>query len=306
MALQLRNFPNHSLLMAFSVPTPLDLLEAYEFCGRLKMWTWNIFALLIHVPVKVEGSISNSLLFAIDASPRWFECRVLWINLSIIDDLHDLPQVMVGDFNDIISSEDKQGNRPSASHIAEFHACLNYCNLIYLGFSGPKYTWTNSQGVSSLNMQRLDRDFANPNWHSLFPEAIVTHLTHTHLDHCPILLAFITIPFASLPVLLGLRVSGLLTLTSLVLLSKLGPYPPPISRILSTIFLPQLLLGINSILVTFSRKNACSCQNLGYPTCFSFTSLRIPHQIRKVLREELNTTLKLEEKFWTLKYTQKI
>jgi hypothetical protein len=94
-----------------------------------------------------------------------------------------------------ISSEDKWGNKPFASHIAEFHACLNYCNLINLGFSGPKYTWTNSQDVSSLIMQRLSRDFANPDWRSLFPEAIVTHLTHTHSDYCLILLAFHHNPF---------------------------------------------------------------------------------------------------------------
>ena len=84
MALELRNFPNHSLLMAFSIPTPLDLLEAYGFCGRLEMWTWNIFALLIHVPVKVKGSISNWLLSAIYASPCRSERRVLWINLSFV------------------------------------------------------------------------------------------------------------------------------------------------------------------------------------------------------------------------------
>lgn len=82
--------------------------------------------------------------------------------------------------------------------MAEFHACLNSCSLIDLGFSGPKYTWTNSQYVSSLIMQRLDRALANPEWHFLFPKANVTHLPRTHLDHCPILLTLHHNPLNSL------------------------------------------------------------------------------------------------------------
>ena len=42
-------------------------------------------------------------------------------------------------------------------------------------------------------MQRLDKALANLDWRILFHEAIVTHLdtppTHTHSDHCPILLS---------------------------------------------------------------------------------------------------------------------
>jgi hypothetical protein len=95
----------------------------------------------IHVSAKVSGSNSLWLLSAIYASPRRSERRVLWNNLVVIAGLHNLPWVMLGDFNDIASSGDKWGgNRPSASRISEYTDCMNSCNMIDLGFYGPKFT----------------------------------------------------------------------------------------------------------------------------------------------------------------------
>lgn len=70
---------------------------------------------------------------------------------------------MLGDFNDILSCDEKWGgNKPSNSRMFEFKNCLNACNMIDLGFSGPKFTWSNCHDVSSLIMERLDRALANP------------------------------------------------------------------------------------------------------------------------------------------------
>uniref|UniRef100_A0A2N9FS20 CCHC-type domain-containing protein n=1 Tax=Fagus sylvatica TaxID=28930 RepID=A0A2N9FS20_FAGSY len=137
----------------------------------------------IHVSVKVKDSNSSWLLSAIYASPRQAERRILWRNLSIIAANHDLPWVMIGDFNDIMSSEEKWGgNVPSHTRISEYRDCMNKCNMIDLGFSGPKYTWSNLHDISSLIMQRLDRAWANPSWSVLFPNALVTHLPRFHSD----------------------------------------------------------------------------------------------------------------------------
>jgi hypothetical protein len=60
--------------------------------------------------------------------------------------------------------------------------------MIDLGFSDPKFTWSNCHDMNSLIMERLDRVLANLEWRILFPEASVTHLTRTHSDYCPVLL----------------------------------------------------------------------------------------------------------------------
>uniref|UniRef100_A0A2N9HP80 Reverse transcriptase domain-containing protein n=1 Tax=Fagus sylvatica TaxID=28930 RepID=A0A2N9HP80_FAGSY len=144
----------------------------------------------IHVSAQVTDSNSLWLLSAIYASPRRSERRVLWNNLMVLSGLHNLPWVMTGDFNDVLSGEEKWGgNQPVASRITEYRNCMNTCGMIDLGFSGPKYTWTNGQDISTLIMQRLDRAWVNSDWRILFPEAYVTHLARTHSDHCPILLS---------------------------------------------------------------------------------------------------------------------
>ncbi len=95
----------------------------------------------IHVSVKVRGSNSLWLLSAIYASPHRSERRVLWDNLKIIIGIHNLPWIMLGYFDDILSCDEKWGgNRPSNSRIFEFRNCLNACNMIDLDFSDPKFT----------------------------------------------------------------------------------------------------------------------------------------------------------------------
>lgn len=68
--------------------------------------------------------------------------------------------------------------------------CINYCNLIDLGFNGIKYTWSNMRcrNSQSLILERLDRCLANDLWVHLYPEATITHLPRTHSNHSPFLL----------------------------------------------------------------------------------------------------------------------
>ena len=62
--------------------------------------------------------------------------------------------------------------------------------MVDLGFSGPRFTWSNHRGVRSLIQERLDRFFVNPDWCTLYPNARVSHLTRVHSDHCLVLLDF--------------------------------------------------------------------------------------------------------------------
>lgn len=103
--------------------------------------------------------------------------------------LHDLPWTIVGDFNDVINGTEKLGGNPvSLQRITTYRNCMNFCNMIDLGFSSATYMWTKRRDVNVLIQQRIDRCWANSAWTLLFPEANVTHLPRVSSDHCPFLL----------------------------------------------------------------------------------------------------------------------
>ena len=37
------------------------------------------------------------------------------------------------------------GNGICRRRVEEYTGCMNYCNLFDLGFTGPKFTWTNKK-----------------------------------------------------------------------------------------------------------------------------------------------------------------
>lgn len=114
---------------------------------------------------------------------------MLWQNLELFASHFKGPWVVLGEFNKISSISKKfGGNPPNHNRINQFNNFLNCCNILDLGFRGPKYTWSNLRKYNQLIMERLDRFVANPSWLNLFPKSIISHLPRTHLDHCPLLL----------------------------------------------------------------------------------------------------------------------
>ena len=143
----------------------------------------------IHVEVKVRSSDFAWFFSDIYASSRSEERCVLWDNLTKVAELHNKPWIMVGDFNEPLTEEDKFGGREvSINRSLLFKECLDRCNMLDLGFSGPRYTWTNKKDINNLILERIDHFFANPEWCLLYPEAKVSHLLKCHSDHCPILM----------------------------------------------------------------------------------------------------------------------
>ena len=118
----------------------------------------------IHATVKVNNSNFSWLLFAIYASPRFCERSILWSNLANVATNHELPWVMIGDFNEVLMSSEKFGGRPmNIRRAMKFQECLNLCGMMDMGFNGARYTWSNLRGVTELIQERLDRSFYNVN-----------------------------------------------------------------------------------------------------------------------------------------------
>lgn len=118
----------------------------------------------IHAIVKVPNSHLNWLFTAVYASPRSAERHILWNNLIKVSELHNLPWVMAGDFNEPLIEEDKYGGRAvSVNRSLLFKECLDKCSMIDIGFTGARFTWTNKRPIQSFIQERIDRFFVNPN-----------------------------------------------------------------------------------------------------------------------------------------------
>ncbi|XP_030964009.1 uncharacterized protein LOC115985181 [Quercus lobata] len=143
----------------------------------------------IHFTVKVLNSNVVWLFSAVYASPRCAERHILWNNLMKVADLHNMPWVIVGDFNEPLVNDDKFGGGAfSVNSSLLLKEYLDKCNMINIGFAGPRYTWTNRREIQALIQERINRFFVIPQWCLLYPDAKVTHLPRYHSDHCPVLL----------------------------------------------------------------------------------------------------------------------
>ncbi|XP_023883670.1 uncharacterized protein LOC111995958 [Quercus suber] len=175
--------------------------ETIGFTGGLwLLWNSDIVEVVqlanteqeIHVKVKVLANNLSWIFSAVYASPRNVERCILWENLIKVANLHNKLWVIAGDFTEPLLNEDKFGGRPvNLSRSLLFKDCLDNCNMVDMGFSGPRYTWTNKREINNLIQERIDRIFMNPSWCLLFLGAKVSHLTRCHSDHYSVLLEIV-------------------------------------------------------------------------------------------------------------------
>ena len=98
----------------------------------------------------------------------------------------DLPWVVIGDFNEIVSDVEKDGGVPHrSSQMFGFQEALDDCELVDLGYFGAPFTCKGGEVRC-----RLDRAVASPSWSDIFPAARVLHLPPIHGDHVPLVGGF--------------------------------------------------------------------------------------------------------------------
>jgi len=118
---------------------------------------------------------------------RWCEA---WSLLRYLAKFSPVPWLCIGDFNAITSSMEKSSSSArSHSQNFDFQRALADCQLVDLGFHGPKYTWSNGRGGAALTRKRLDRAVANVEWSSYFNASEVNVLARLASDHNPLLLS---------------------------------------------------------------------------------------------------------------------
>lgn len=113
----------------------------------------------------ISSSVSFSWVLSIIYNSQCLsDQKLLWNSLSTLMSL-DLPWLLAGDFNAIVSaSEHKGGNfRNYSSKAKNFSNFISQNNLLVLGFSSSNFTWCNGHSRSSRRWAHLDHFLANIN-----------------------------------------------------------------------------------------------------------------------------------------------
>lgn len=166
-------------ILAKSYFTNFISSEANGFAGGI--WIlWD--AAVLHVePLTFDDQVINVLvkrgqdpywfLSAIYASPKLNFRNDLWHYLECIGTGLSFPWLLIGDFNQVLGSHDKRGGaRVCQARVRPFQTMINSCELVDLGFVGPRYTWSNMHRGSARVEERLDRCLCNTAWLRRFPD----------------------------------------------------------------------------------------------------------------------------------------
>lgn len=140
-----------------------------------------------HIDVEIrsnDGSHIQWRLTGFYGHPTTAERHRTWLLLRRLSEESSLPWVVVGDFNELLHSDEKVGGvLRREGQMQLFRDALSYSDLFDLGFSGSPFTWQTT-GIKS----RIDRAVASPSWSDIFQHSRVLHLPPIHGDHVPILL----------------------------------------------------------------------------------------------------------------------
>jgi hypothetical protein len=74
----------------------------------------------------------------------------------------------------------------------DFRNALDDCYLGDLGFTGPRFTWSNNCHNRTYTQERLDRALANSGWCEMYKSAGVEVMAARASNHHPLLVTFNT------------------------------------------------------------------------------------------------------------------
>ena len=257
----------------------------------------------IHALIWVRFQNFSWIISAIYASPRFVDRCLLWDNLTMLASLHNLPWALMGDFNEVLSEDEKLGgNTISQRRVRVIQDCMNSCQMMDLGYLGPKFAWSNKRDIGGLIQCRLDRCWANPEWKALFAEANVTHLARANSDHCPLLLNLNPSlgernnrPFCFQP--FWLSHTEILVLVREAWNGQDPNLPDAIS-----VFTSKALRWNKDVFGNvFTRKKTIMARLLGVQKALTSRPNPFLINLQNKLNDEYNLILQLEEELWAMK-----
>ena len=163
--------------------------------GLALLWRENINLAVLtssdrHIDASIDFGMDDAWRFTgFYGDPETANREHSWSLLRDLSQQLALPWICMGDFNEIIRLEEKQGWLDCPERQMQgFRDALDYCGLKDLGFNGFPFTWCNRRPGDQNVWICLDRGIATVNWILRFPTTRIHHMDVFHSDHKAILL----------------------------------------------------------------------------------------------------------------------
>ncbi|GMN35437.1 hypothetical protein TIFTF001_048454 [Ficus carica] len=163
--------------------------------GLALLWrdTWQVrlrSSSRSHIDIDVISDLRDAWQFTGFYGPTKKKARRhAWELLKHLRTNLDVPWICGGDFNEVLNpSEVDGGGERSLNDMLLFRETLDLCDLVDMGYVGPKLTWDNRRSGSANIQVRLDRFVANTSWRLKYRRANVVVLDFWGSDHRALLL----------------------------------------------------------------------------------------------------------------------
>lgn len=143
-----------------------------------------------HISAKIEEVSQRAWIFtSFYGYPETARTRESWNFIRSLARKITLPWCLMGDFNDILHSEEKKGRATRPNWLIRgFRQATQDAGLIDIHMEGYPFTWFKILGTPHAVEEKLDRALITTSWLQLFPNAKLENLVAPSSNHFPILL----------------------------------------------------------------------------------------------------------------------
>ncbi|KAM6542833.1 hypothetical protein CsatB_007280 [Cannabis sativa] len=113
--------------------------------------------------------------------------EILWKDLAALATVENW--FLMGDFNDILSKEERIGHKVKYYLDIAFANCVEQCRLEDVKATGNFFTWSNKQQAKDRICSKIDRVMANQAWLDQYQKAEANFLSEGTFDHSPCVLS---------------------------------------------------------------------------------------------------------------------
>ncbi|KAK4259810.1 hypothetical protein QN277_006104 [Acacia crassicarpa] len=153
--------------------------------GGLALWWSDV--LTVNILFSSANIIHTSVMSAELTTPAYItfiygptddgDRMLCWQEVRQISNNISTSWLCLGDFNDILSQEEKCGGLPRAwRRILNFKTIVADCQLEDLGYNGPSFTWCNNRDSPDTIHERIDKALGNLQLRQEFPSLQVFNI----------------------------------------------------------------------------------------------------------------------------------